>query len=46
MKTYNFIVGRNKTEESIEINARSEEEAITIVQNIFPKRQGWWYILM
>jgi len=41
METYKFIVGRKEDEKAIEINARSEEEAITIVQNTFPKQQGW-----
>ena len=46
MRTYNFYVKLGKFERLIEIDADSENEALSIINESFPPSEGWKYILI
>lgn len=46
MKTYNFLVIIGKTQFQIDINAYTENEALTIMEKEYPRSDGCFYILI
>lgn len=46
MKTYHFLVRLGNIKLTIDIEARSEKQAIKIIQKEYPSEDGYSYILL
>lgn len=46
MNTYNFLIILGKTQFDVEVNSKTEDEAIDIIRKEYPIDEGYYYILM
>lgn len=46
LHTYNFIIINGNMQFQIETNAYSQDEAIDIILEQYPKQEGWNFILI